>query len=170
EVIIPTIPKYANPYKLTPGVSQRLRTPKALYEPWCPSRLLLKKRNVRARMQFLLDVLETEKEVEFQKQRNYPDFKVGDVLDVTMVAAENERKTYVHRGLCIQKRDRGYGSSFKLYCVFSDSGGFIQHLPLCMPDILDIKIVGQVDYKDEEDLKELVESESRECKFLDKVL
>eukprot|EP00201_Polytomella_parva_P022435 CAMPEP_0175040896 /NCGR_PEP_ID=MMETSP0052_2-20121109/1563_1 /TAXON_ID=51329 ORGANISM="Polytomella parva, Strain SAG 63-3" /NCGR_SAMPLE_ID=MMETSP0052_2 /ASSEMBLY_ACC=CAM_ASM_000194 /LENGTH=146 /DNA_ID=CAMNT_0016303249 /DNA_START=331 /DNA_END=771 /DNA_ORIENTATION=+ len=143
---------------------------KAYNAPWEPSRFLYQKKHIKHRMKFLLNVLDEEKYAEFLKQRSYPNFKVGDVLDVTMVAPESERKAYLHRGLCVQKIDNGIRSSFKIYCVFTDSGGFIQHIPLCMPDLLDIKIVGEVKYKDDEDLMELVTNESRECRFLDKIV
>lgn len=91
-----------------------------------------------------VQVLEKEHEVAAHSLRQLPKFSVGDVLEVHVVVAENERKEYVYRGVCIAKSDKGLRSSFKIYNVFPDAGGVVQHFPLYMPDLLGVKIVGRV--------------------------
>lgn len=71
-------------------------------------------------------------------------FKVGDVLDVRMVVPEAGRKEYVYRGVCIARYNKGIRSAFKIYNVLPDSGGFVQHIPLYMPDLLGVEVVGKV--------------------------
>jgi large subunit ribosomal protein L19 len=43
---------------------------------------------------------------------------------------ENQRKEYVFKGLCIARYNKGIRTSFKIYNVFPEVGGFVQHFPL----------------------------------------
>jgi hypothetical protein len=43
---------------------------------------------------------------------------------------EAERKVYTYKGVCIARANKGPRSWFKIYNVFPDVGGFVQHLPL----------------------------------------
>jgi hypothetical protein len=64
-----------------------------------------------------------------------------------MLVPEAERKAAVFRGVCIARYDKGIRSSFKLYNVYPDAGGVVQHIPLYMTDLLAIKVVGHIPAK-----------------------
>ena len=61
-----------------------------------------------------------------------------------MLVPEGQRKEYVYKGLCIARYNKGIRTSFKIYNVFPESGGFVQHLPLYMPDLLEVRVVGHM--------------------------
>jgi hypothetical protein len=46
------------------------------------------------------------------------------------VVPEADRRRYTHRGVVIARGNKGPRSWFKLYNVFPDAGGFVQHFPL----------------------------------------
>lgn len=76
--------------------------------------------------------------------KQIPDFKAGDILEVRMLVPEAGRKEFMVKGLCIARYNKGIRSTFKLYNVYAESGGVVQHLPLHMPDLLNIRVVGSV--------------------------
>ncbi len=43
---------------------------------------------------------------------------------------ENQRKEYIFKGVCIARFNKGIRTSFKIYNVFPEVGGFVQHFPL----------------------------------------
>jgi hypothetical protein len=43
---------------------------------------------------------------------------------------EADRKVYTYRGVCLGRLNKGPRTWFKLYNVFQDAGGFVQHFPL----------------------------------------
>jgi hypothetical protein len=61
-----------------------------------------------------------------------------------MLVPEVGRREYTFRGVCLGRYNKGLRSSFKLYNVFPESGPVIQHIPLYMPDLLGIKVVGRI--------------------------
>eukprot|EP00195_Chlamydomonas_chlamydogama_P007663 CAMPEP_0202912112 /NCGR_PEP_ID=MMETSP1392-20130828/56867_1 /ASSEMBLY_ACC=CAM_ASM_000868 /TAXON_ID=225041 /ORGANISM="Chlamydomonas chlamydogama, Strain SAG 11-48b" /LENGTH=209 /DNA_ID=CAMNT_0049602907 /DNA_START=212 /DNA_END=841 /DNA_ORIENTATION=- len=116
----------------------------AKYRPWDPTRILPRKLHYSRRMGFLMQALEEEQTQRAQTLRKFPDFRAGDILEITMMVPENERKKYVYKGVCIARYNKGIRSAFKIYNVFPESGGMVQHVPLFMPDLLSIKVVGHV--------------------------
>jgi ribosomal protein L19 len=46
------------------------------------------------------------------------------------VVPEADRKLYTYKGVCIARANKGPRSWFKVYNVFPDVGGFVQHFPL----------------------------------------
>lgn len=98
-------------------------------------------------MRWIVRALEQEQIETVQSMRKFPDFRPGDILEVRMVVPENMKKEYVYKGVCVQKYLRGLRSAFKLYNVFPDVGGFVQHIPLYMPDLLEIKVIGRVPFR-----------------------
>jgi hypothetical protein len=46
------------------------------------------------------------------------------------VVPEAERRVYTYKGVCLSRANKGPRSWFKLYNVFPDAGGFVQHFPL----------------------------------------
>jgi large subunit ribosomal protein L19 len=72
------------------------------------------------------------------------DFRAGDVLEVTMRVPEANGAEYVFRGLCIARMNKGIRSAFKLYNVYAESGGVVQHIPLHMPDLRSVRVVGRL--------------------------
>lgn len=116
----------------------------ASYTPWTPTRLLVKKSNYKKRMGFLMQCLDEESVRAVQKQETIPEFSAGDILEVRVIVPENQRKEYIYKGVCIGRYNKGIRSSFKIYNVFPDVGGFVQHLPLHMPDLVSIKVVGRI--------------------------
>ncbi|MEW5303268.1 MAG: hypothetical protein WDW38_001590 [Sanguina aurantia] len=113
-------------------------------DPWTASRLLVRKGHAQRRMRFLVKVLENEAVAAAMATRRFPDFRTGDILEVRVLLPENERKEYMYRGVCIARSNAGPRTTFKLYNVFPESGGFVQHFPLYMPDMIDIKVVGSI--------------------------
>ncbi|WIA23266.1 hypothetical protein OEZ86_010163 [Tetradesmus obliquus] len=91
-----------------------------------------------------MQVLEREQVQQLQQGKGLPDFRSGDILEVTTVVPEADRKQYTYKGVCIARANKGPRSWFKVYNVFPDVGGFVQHFPLYMPDIVGIKVVGRL--------------------------
>jgi large subunit ribosomal protein L19 len=116
----------------------------AKYRPWDITRHLITKSSYPSRMGFLIQSIEEEQVQKIQQQRKYPDFQSGDILEVRMIVPENQKRQYIYRGVCIARFNKGIRSSFKLYNVYPDGGGVVQHIPLYMPDLQDIKIIGKV--------------------------
>ncbi|GAX78332.1 hypothetical protein CEUSTIGMA_g5774.t1 [Chlamydomonas eustigma] len=114
----------------------------AQYKPWEQTRFLARKSGYQRRMRFLMQTLEEEQVQTIQKIRDFPDFKSGDILEVQMIVPENQKKMYLYRGVCISRSNKGIRSSFKIYNVFPDGGPVVQHIPLYMPDLVSIKVVG----------------------------
>jgi hypothetical protein len=52
------------------------------------------------------------------------------VLPSHQAVPENDRQAYVMRGVCLGRANKGPRSWFKVYNVFPDAGGFVQHFPL----------------------------------------
>lgn len=132
------------PYTLAPKLAQRPTTTPAQYTPWTPTRALQRRAHVSRRMGFLMHVLEREQMERVRAARPLPEFRAGDVLEVRMMVPEAERKVVVYRGVCIAVYKKGIRSSFKIYNVFPDSGGVVQHIPLYMPDLVGVKVVGRI--------------------------
>ncbi|KAL6750433.1 translation protein SH3-like domain-containing protein [Haematococcus lacustris] len=121
-------------------VKQKLKP--AEYTPWVFSRHTSRPRGIVRRMHFMMQSLEEEQVRNMQLARPIPSFKAGDILEVRMVVPEASKKVVTYKGLCIGRYNKGIRSAFKLYNVWPDSGGFVQHIPLYMPDLLDVKVVG----------------------------
>eukprot|EP00775_Hariotina_reticulata_P003890 gene3889-biopygen5591 len=76
------------------------------------------------------------------------------------VVPEADRKVYTYKGVCIARANKGPRSWFKVYNVFPDVGGFVQHLPLYMPDIVAVKVVGRLPKAKRSKLYHLLQDES----------
>ena len=46
------------------------------------------------------------------------------------VVPEAERRVYTYRGVCVARSNKSLRTWFKIYNVFPDTGGFVQHFPL----------------------------------------
>eukprot|EP00877_Chromochloris_zofingiensis_P004889 jgi/Chrzof1/14400/Cz09g01050.t1 len=112
--------------------------------PWTPTRLLDKRKVYAKRMRHMITLLEQESVSKAQADRSFPQFTAGDILEVRVAVPENERKEYVYRGVCIARYNKGIRTAFKLYNVFPEVGGFVQHFPLYMPDLISINVVGRL--------------------------
>jgi large subunit ribosomal protein L19 len=132
------------PYQLIPVLSQRPTGSPAQYTPWTPTRALQRRKHITKRMGFLVQVLEREQIERVRAARPLPDFRAGDILEVRMMLPEAERKVTIYRGVCIARYHKGIRSTFKLYNVYPECGGVVQHIPLYMPDLLGIKVVGRI--------------------------
>lgn len=51
-------------------------------------------------------------------------------LPRAQVVPEAERRAYTYRGVCVGRANKGPRSWVKLYNVFPDAGGFVQHFPM----------------------------------------
>ena len=120
-------------------------------------------------MGFLMHVLEQEKLVQSQQARPLPPFRAGDVLEVRVLIPEAERKEVTYRGVCIARYDKGVRSAFKIYNVYPETGGVVQHFPMCMPDLLEVKVVDRVKCKQER-LYYMLEDETRKHTYQSAVL
>eukprot|EP00197_Chlamydomonas_leiostraca_P010451 CAMPEP_0202862184 /NCGR_PEP_ID=MMETSP1391-20130828/3318_1 /ASSEMBLY_ACC=CAM_ASM_000867 /TAXON_ID=1034604 /ORGANISM="Chlamydomonas leiostraca, Strain SAG 11-49" /LENGTH=293 /DNA_ID=CAMNT_0049541681 /DNA_START=17 /DNA_END=895 /DNA_ORIENTATION=- len=117
----------------------------AKYTPWTFSRFLQgRHRSITQRMGFLIQSLEEEQVRASLAAKQIPDFKAGDILEVRMIVPEAGKKEYIIRGLCIGRYNKGVRSAFKLYNVYAESGGVVQHIPLHMPDLLSVRVVGHI--------------------------
>ena len=56
--------------------------------------------------------------------------RAGQVLEVRCVVPEAGRKVYTYRGVCLGVASKGPRSWLKMYNVFPDAGGVVQHLPM----------------------------------------
>ncbi len=147
------------PYTLVPKLAQPPTSTPALYTPWTPTRALQRRSHISKRMSFLVSVLEREQMERVSRARPLPDFKAGDVLEVKVMVPEVDRRVVLYRGVCIARYDKGIRSTFKLYNVYPDAGGIVQHFPLYMPDLLGIRVVGRVPARQER-LFHLLEDET----------
>ena len=87
----------------------------------------------------MMDLIEREQVAKAMARCPVPDFKAGDILEVTTIVPENQRKQATYRGICIARRNRGMGSSFIIRNVVKDSP-FELHFPTHSPLIQKIKI------------------------------
>eukprot|EP00878_Enallax_costatus_P009749 GHUV01010181.1.p1 GENE.GHUV01010181.1~~GHUV01010181.1.p1 ORF type:complete len:200 (+),score=32.30 GHUV01010181.1:101-700(+) len=115
-----------------------------LADPWTPTSQLIKRKTYQKRSRFLIQMLENEQVQRLADGKELPEFTAGDILEVTTVVPEADRRVYTYKGVCVAKANKGPRSWFKIYNVFPDVGGFVQHFPLYMPDLLSIKVVGRV--------------------------
>ncbi|KXZ56262.1 hypothetical protein GPECTOR_1g229 [Gonium pectorale] len=152
------------PYQIAPKLAQRPVATPALYTPWTPTRALQRRKHISKRMAFLVQTLEQEQVQRVDAARPLPDFKAGDILEVRMMVPEAERKVAIYRGVCIARYDKGIRTSFKIYNVFPDCGGVVQHIPLYMPDLLGLRVVGRIPAKQER-LYYLLERQGSEYTF-----
>ena len=51
-------------------------------------------------------------------------------LHLLQVVPESDRKVYTYRGVCIGRANKSIRTWFKIYNVFPDVGGVVQHFPL----------------------------------------
>ena len=117
--------------------------------PWTPTRLLAKRKRPQKRMRALIQHLEREhvERAAALKTRlmqagggdpagtTFPASKrelprAGDVLEVRTIVPESGRKVYTYRGVCLGRANKGPRSWIKMYNVFPDAGGVVQHLPM----------------------------------------
>jgi large subunit ribosomal protein L19 len=117
---------------------------KPLAAPWVPTSQLIKRKTHQKRARHLIQTLEQEQVQQLQQGKELPDFRSGDILEVTTVVPEADRKQYTYKGVCIARSNKGPRSWFKVYNVFPDVGGFVQHFPLYMPDLVGVKVVGRL--------------------------
>jgi large subunit ribosomal protein L19 len=92
--------------------------------------MLIKRKTYQKRARFLISTLEAEQQQRLAAGRQIADFRAGDILEVSTVVPEADRKVYTYKGVCIARANKGPRSWFKLYNVFPDAGGFVQHFPL----------------------------------------
>ena len=140
--------------------------PPPKYKPWEFTRHLTRGSAYPRRMRFLIETLEKERAEEIQRARGEAkvdtrSFKSGDVLEVRMAVPEDGGKEKVYRGVCIS-RHKGHGlrAAFKLYNVYPDGGPVIQHLPLFMPDLKEVKVVGRMNAGSQRKKYHLTQDES----------
>lgn len=107
----------------------------------------------------MIQTLEQEQLKRLADGKEIPQFRSGDILEVTTVVPEADRKVYTYKGVCIARANKGPRSWFKIYNVFSDVGGFVQHFPLYMPDMVSIKVVGRLQRAKRSKLYHLLQDE-----------
>eukprot|EP00899_Mesostigma_viride_P025429 jgi/Mesvir1/6070/Mv00798-RA.1 len=76
-----------------------------------------------------------------QLERKYPPFRAGDVLELSLVAPELDRKPYTWKALCIARQGGDeYGGSFRVRSVLGDIS-VERVFPLYCPHLLGIKVL-----------------------------
>lgn len=109
--------------------------------PWTPTRMLEKRKTLPKRMGFMLSVLEKEKEEEAMKNKQYPPFRPGDMIELRLSIPQNKGRETTFKGICISKRNRGWRTSFTLRNFIGNSGGIERSFPLYSPHIVDLKLI-----------------------------
>lgn len=109
--------------------------------PWTPTRMLEKRKTLPKRMGFMLSVLEKEKEEEAMKNKQYPPFRPGDMIELRLSIPQNKGRETTFKGICISKRNRGWRTSFTLRNFIGNSGGIERSFPLYSPHIIDMKLI-----------------------------
>ncbi|KAG1681336.1 hypothetical protein FOA52_007382 [Chlamydomonas sp. UWO 241] len=112
-----------------------------------------------------MQALEEEQVAAVSARRPVPYFESGDILEVTMVVPENQRRQYIYKGVCIARYNKGLRSAFKLYNVYPDGAAVVQHIPLYMPDLVEIKVVGRVHSGSRVKKYHLLENQSSQYTF-----
>lgn len=123
--------------------------------PWTPTHLLAKRKRPQKRMRALMQHLEREHVERAAAQKTQllmgggagaagtttaspPPFparkgelpRAGDVVEIRTVVPEAGRKVYTYKGVCLGRANKGPRSWIKMYNVFPDAGGVVQHLPM----------------------------------------
>ncbi|QDZ18400.1 ribosomal protein L19 [Chloropicon primus] len=135
----PTIPLYAlEPRKEVSDLSKYM-SHDVKDKPWTPSSQRVKRKRQSKTAKYMVDLIEREQVAKAEERMPVPDFKAGDVLEVTTLVPENHGKTARYRGICIARRNRGMGSSFIIRNVIKDSPFELQ-FPTHSPLIQSIKV------------------------------
>eukprot|EP00890_Picochlorum_soloecismus_P000754 jgi/Picsp_1/167/NSC_00167-R1_protein len=109
--------------------------------PWTPTRMLEKRKTLPKRMGYMLTVLEKEKEEEAMKNKGFPPFRPGDMIELKLSIPQNKGRETTFKGICISKRNRGWRTSFTLRNFIGNSGGIERSFPLYSPHIIDLKLI-----------------------------
>ncbi|WZN59185.1 ribosomal protein L19 [Chloropicon roscoffensis] len=109
-------------------------------KPWTPSSQRAKRKRQTKTAKYMVDLIEREQVAKANEILAVPNFRAGDVLEVTTIVPENQGKKATYRGICIARRNRGMGSSFIIRNVVKDSP-FELHFPTHSPLIQNIKVV-----------------------------
>ncbi|KAI8468530.1 MAG: hypothetical protein J3K34DRAFT_522900 [Monoraphidium minutum] len=126
------------------GITRQCACSTGSQDPWTPTRLLEKRKTYQKRMRHMITTLESEYVSKVNEARQLPDFRSGDILEVQVAVPEADRKVYTYRGVCLARANKGPRSWFKIYNVFPDAGGVVQHFPLFMPDLVSLRVMGRV--------------------------
>ncbi|CAK0758229.1 hypothetical protein CVIRNUC_002604 [Coccomyxa viridis] len=110
--------------------------------PWTPTQELRKRNFLPRRMGHLMQVLEEEAAEKAAKEKNYPNFEAGDLLELTLAIPENKGREAKVRGMCIAKRRRGYRTSFTLLNHVAGGGPVERSFPLYSPTLQGVKVLG----------------------------
>jgi large subunit ribosomal protein L19 len=72
----------------------------------------------------------------------FPPFRAGDELEVCFKIRDGQKeKTETFKGLCIARRNRGFGSSLTMRKISSASEGVEKVFPLYSPNLLSILVL-----------------------------
>jgi len=125
--------------------------------PFTPTRELTKRKTYFKRCKFMLENLEYEAALKVADARNFPAFRVGDLVEIKMVVPENKNMLDSFRGIITKRRNRGLGSSFAML-NFIHGTRLERQFPLYNPNLKEMIILerrkvrrGQLTYLYKED-------------------
>jgi large subunit ribosomal protein L19 len=100
----------------------------------------VKTKSLFKRTAHMMQVLEHEAASAAAAERQVPPFRVGDVVDVSLIVPENKGRPSAFRGLVIARRNRGLSSSFRLRSVVNN---YIveRSFPLYSPHVTSLAVV-----------------------------
>mmetsp|Transcript_10049 Transcript_10049/g.20965 ORF Transcript_10049/g.20965 Transcript_10049/m.20965 type:complete len:267 (-) Transcript_10049:241-1041(-) len=79
-----------------------------------PTRELTKRKTYFKRCSFMLQNIEYEEALKVAQSRNFPEFRVGDAVEVKLVVPENKNAVETFKGIITKRQNRGLGSSFAM--------------------------------------------------------
>ncbi|BDA41044.1 probable 50S ribosomal protein L19 [Coccomyxa sp. Obi] len=111
--------------------------------PWTPTHQLKKRNFLPRRMGHLIQVLEQEAAEKATSERNFPDFRPGDMLELKLVVPQNKGRPAIVKGLCIAKKNRGWRTSFTVLNYIQGGGPVERTFPLHSPTLQSLSVTGR---------------------------
>ncbi|CAL8466669.1 g6205 [Coccomyxa elongata] len=111
--------------------------------PWTPTHQLKKRNFLPRRMGHLIQVLEQEAADKATSEKNLPDFRPGDILELKLVVPQNKGRPATVKGLCIAKKNRGWRTSFTVLNYIQGGGPVERTFPLYSPTLQSLSVTGR---------------------------
>jgi large subunit ribosomal protein L19 len=100
----------------------------------------LKTKKLTKRVKHIMEILDKEAVEAANKEKNIPDIRPGDVIQLRVEVPENKRRVSLLRGIVIARRNAGIATTFRIRRVIAGVGVEMV-FPLYSPNIKEIKVV-----------------------------
>ncbi|KAG0624161.1 hypothetical protein M758_3G228600 [Ceratodon purpureus] len=100
----------------------------------------LKTKKLTKRVKHIMEILDKEAVETANKEKDIPDIRPGDVIQLRVEVPENKRRVSMLRGIVISRRNAGINTTFRIRRVIAGVGVEMV-FPLYSPNIKEIKVV-----------------------------